>query len=272
MFLLLAVSLASPGLMVLAALACLGVVGMALGAHQGSFDASAIADIQAGFSFTGLFNELAQDNIVATGNSQATAFQATGQTIRILTAAAGTGILLPPSAAGLEVLVINHGANACQIYGNGTDTIDDIATATGVSQMMNSLVIYTCATAGKWYSEGLSTGFATLAGLQTLSSQDTITAKSGGGQYAPGAGPAVNKLITRVTIVAAANDSLTLPVSQAGMTLYVINAAAANSMNVFPGAGEQINVLGANAAFAVAANKMAVFVAASAGQWQATVG
>jgi hypothetical protein len=56
------------------------------------------------------------------------------------------------------------------------------------------------------------------------------------------------------------------------MTLYVINAAAANSMNVFPGAGEQINVLGANAAFAVAANKMAVFVAASAGQWQATVG
>jgi hypothetical protein len=47
----------------------------------------------------------------------------------------------------------------------------------------------------------------------------------------------------------------------------VVNAAAANSMNVFPAVGEKINALAANAAFAVAANKVAVFYVTGPGQW-----
>lgn len=242
---------------------------MAIGLHQGAYDASAVADIQSGMSMTGLFNEFAQDGITATGTTQATAFQTTGQTIRVATAGASSGILLPPAATGLEVLVINHGANALQVYGNGIDTIDDVATATGVNQMVNSLVIYTCATgasagvAGKWYSEGLATGFGG-SGLQTLSNQDGLTAKAGGGQ---GGGPAINRMINRVATVTTAADSVTLPASVAGLEITIINGAAVNSMNVFPATGETINLLAANTAIAVAAGTLLVFFCTTAGAW-----
>jgi DNA-binding transcriptional LysR family regulator len=38
---------------------------------------------------------------------------------------------------------------------NGTDTIDDVATATGVPQMPDSTTLYYCVTAGMWYTEVL---------------------------------------------------------------------------------------------------------------------
>ena len=55
--------------------------------------------------------------------------------------------MLPPAVvnqgvtnqAGLTVLVINHGANPMQVFGSGTDTINDVAAATGVSQMQGSM-------------------------------------------------------------------------------------------------------------------------------------
>ena len=58
-----------------------------------------------------------------------------------------------------------------------------------------------------------------------------------------------------------------LPVSAAGMQIIIINAAAANSMNVFPASGEQTNALGANTAFAVAANKTAQFYCVPRRAW-----
>ena len=215
------------------------------------------------------FLESIQDNITAkAGGGQAGAFQITTQTARIQTVAtAGDSIMLPPSTPGLELLVINHGANPMQVFGAGADTIDDVATATGVSQMQNSLVIYTCSTIGKWYSEGLATGFGG-PGLQTQSSQDGLTAKAGGGQ---GGGPTINRMINRVTTVATAADSVTLPASATGMTITVINAAAANSMNMFPATGETINGGAANAALAVAANKTASGYCAGTGNWHFVV-
>ena len=217
----------------------------------------------------GLMLESSTDNITAfAGGGQAGATPITTQTARITTVAtANDSVLLPPSAAGLEVLLINKAVNPMQVFGAGTDTIDDIATATGVSQMGGSLVIYTSAGSNKWYSEGLATGFGG-PGLQTLSSQDTLTAKPGGGQ---GGGPTINKMVNRVTIVATAADSITLPVSVSGMQIVTINAAAANSMNVFPATGDQINVLGTNAAFALVANKTATFYCVTAGQWHAVL-
>lgn len=216
------------------------------------------------FTFSGLFNEFAANGLTAAGTTQANALATTTQTTRLTTVAAGTGILLPPSAAGLEVMVINHGANAVMVYGAGTDTIDDIATATGVSQMQNSLVIYTCANAGSWYSEGLATGFSTSSGavLQTVSSADAITPHSGGGQ---GLAVLLTKMMNRSNVGAAA-DSLILPVSQPGMNITYYNGGA-NAINVFPATGEAINALGANAAFSVATVTGVIFYCFTAGQW-----
>jgi hypothetical protein len=93
--------------------------------------------------------------------------------------------------------------------------------------------------------------------------QDNITALAGGGQAA--ALPAFGGY--RVTTVAAGNDSVTLPPSVVGSIKSLTNAAASNSLNVFPAAGDAINALGANAAFALAAGKSALFMCTGAGQW-----
>lgn len=209
--------------------------------------------------------ESATNAIVANpGGGQVNAVVLTSQTNRVGTVAtAGDSVKLPAATAGLELTVINRGAQDLGVFGSGTDTIDGQASATGVLQMANSVVLYFCAVAGIWESEGLASGFGG-PGLATQSVQDGLTAKAGGGQ---GGGPTINRMINRVTTVATAADSTTLPASAKGLTITMVNAAAANSMNVFPAVGDAINALGANAAFALAAGKTATFFCTAAGQW-----
>jgi hypothetical protein len=97
-------------------------------------------------------------------------------------------------------------------------------------------------------------------------SADNLRAVAGGGQQ-PSAPLASGTTFYRVTTVANSNDSVTLPLSKAGMFLVVTNAHATNSVNVFPNLGDNINALGTNNAFALAAGKVALFFCVSAGQW-----
>jgi hypothetical protein len=62
-----------------------------------------------------------------------------------------------------------------------------------------------------------------------------------------------------------------MPAAVAGLQMTVTNAAAANSMNLFPNTGDQINAGGANAAYAIAAGKTAQLTCAVAGQWHAVL-
>lgn len=216
------------------------------------------------FTASGLIYESSTDNLTAhAGGGQTNALALSTEVNRVTTAAtAGDSVMLPPSSPGLTIFVINHGAKPIQVYGSGTDTIDDVATATGVSQMQGSNTIYTCATTGKWYSNGTAEGYS--GSFLTQSSTDNLTAHAGGGQ---GSALPLTAMMNRVTTVASANDSVVLPVSANGMQITVINAAATNSMNLFPATGEQINALGANAAFAVAAGKTVEAYCVTAGQW-----
>lgn len=207
-----------------------------------------------------------QDNVTAhAGGGQANAFalSLTAEVMRVTTVATqGDSVLLPPAINGLDIYLINHGANDMQVFGTGTDTIDDLASATGVAQMPGSLVLYSCTTNGSWYSNGLGTGFA--GQYPTVSYQDGLTAHAGGGQ---GSALPLTHVINRITTVATAADSVVLPVSKPGMQITVVNAAAANAANVFPASGEQIEALGANTAFSLAAGKTATFWCVGAGQW-----
>lgn len=90
-----------------------------------------------------------------------------------------------------------------------------------------------------------------------------VTAVAGGGQSAK---PNITATVTRVTTVATANDSLTLPSAAPGLRYKVINKGA-NSMNVFPFTGDAINALSANAAFALAATKSVEFLCVGPGIW-----
>lgn len=209
-----------------------------------------------------LFQNPADSIVAHAGGGQANATQLTADMNRVITVAtAGDSVALPASQAGMLVGVINAGANPMQVYGLGSDTINGVAAATGVSQMQNSVVYYSCTTAGVWQAEGIGCGYS--GSFPTTSAVDGLTAHAGGGQAS--ATP-LTATLNRFTTVATIADSGLLPVSAVGMQVTVANAAT-NSMNVFPATGESINALAANAAFAVAGGKTAAFYCMKAGQW-----
>lgn len=214
----------------------------------------------------GLFYESAGDNIVAhAGGGQANATQLTTQTARITTVVnPGDSIALPPSQAGLELLIVNHGANPMQVFGNAAEgaLIDDIATGTGVSQMSNSIVIYTCASAGKWYTEGLANGYA--GGLQTVSTLDGIAA-NGTTQGTATVLPA--RMAYNVTS-GANNNSVLLPPSVSGAEISVgTNMGAGNNLQIFPNGTDKINAGAAGASFLAAPSTVTILYCFTAGQW-----
>ncbi len=99
--------------------------------------------------------ELGATNAVtafATGG-QTNATQLTTGFNRIGTCAtAGDSVKLPTSVAGRHVVIFNAGAASAQVFGASTDTINGVATATGVPQSINTLVVYYCTAAGNWLS------------------------------------------------------------------------------------------------------------------------
>lgn len=85
------------------------------------------------------------------GGGQASATQLTAMMNRVsVVANQGDSVKLPASAVGLQIGVINRGANPMQVYGLGSDTINAIAAATGISQGVNTFTVYTCSVVGNW--------------------------------------------------------------------------------------------------------------------------
>lgn len=87
------------------------------------------------------------------GGGQTNATQLAAQTNHVTAVAtAADSVKLPASAPGMSVTVINgHASNSMQVFGAGTDTINDVATATGVAQAAGKTATYHCPVAGKWY-------------------------------------------------------------------------------------------------------------------------
>lgn len=118
-------------------------------------------------------------------------------------------------------------------------------------------------------TQTISTGnLALTLGYVQGSAINALTAHAGGGQALA---TALTRQINRVTTVTTAGDSVLLPLAVAGRWVSVINAAAANAMDVFPQTGEIINALAANAAISVAANKNILFFCAVAGTWNSVL-
>lgn len=105
-----------------------------------------------------LLNEQsAADGLTATpSGSQTTSLLLTATKNNVTTVAtAADGILLPLAVAGLRLEISNGtAATSMQVFGNGTDTINGVATATGVAQAGAKSAIYFCtksAPGGKWF-------------------------------------------------------------------------------------------------------------------------
>lgn len=61
-------------------------------------------------------------------------------------------VLMPAAIAGRTIDVFNGGATAAQVFGQGTDTIDGVATATGVPLTQAKRAKFTCFATGNWVS------------------------------------------------------------------------------------------------------------------------
>lgn len=145
-----------------------------------------------------------EDNIVAsTTQTQAAAYQLTAQLSRITTSAnSGNGVALPTALVGKKMWVINDAsANAIQVYGNAAagDTINSVATATGISQPANTIYFYTCTTAGNWILKNITEVFTNLTvnGLLTLggSAVGTILANGATGVVTANTNITANSLV-----------------------------------------------------------------------------
>lgn len=94
----------------------------------------------------------ADDAITATaGGGKTNAYQLSATLNRVSTVTtAADSVKLPAAVPGKVVFIFNNGAAAMQVFGSGTDTINSVATGTGVSQPISSIVQYQCVTAGNW--------------------------------------------------------------------------------------------------------------------------
>lgn len=109
----------------------------------------------------GFIQKSVSNTLTATaGGTKALALPLTSAKNRLSVCATnGDSVLLPavsPADVGIEVEIINDGAANAQVFGQGSDTIDAIATATGVVLSATKRATYSLishsGTVGAWTS------------------------------------------------------------------------------------------------------------------------
>lgn len=119
----------------------------------------------------------ATDAITAhAGGGQGSAVLMTSSNNTVATVAtAGDSVKLLPAFPGNIQIVTNAAANAMQVFGSGTDTVNGVATGTGVSQAGGVTTVYQSTVAGAWHSTLLAA-----SGTGTVTSVVCGTGLSGG--------------------------------------------------------------------------------------------
>lgn len=131
--------------------------------------------------------------ITASGSTQATAFQLNSPYNEVDTVTSSTGVNLPNSGGKHDVpyqfcIIYNNGANTLQVYASqgGTDTINGVAGATGISMNANSAALFASAQKGVWASIGIAGNenfgaitVNTINGLTITTSTGTLTVPNG---------------------------------------------------------------------------------------------
>lgn len=90
--------------------------------------------------------------LTATGATQATALALPAGTNAIATAAASTGVILPPATAGDVFAVYNGGANTVLVYPPVGGTINNLAANTGLAVLTLKSGQYVCVAALTFFS------------------------------------------------------------------------------------------------------------------------
>lgn len=91
------------------------------------------------------------------GQGSATALTNTVNHVTVVATTADS-VKLVPAFPGFFQIVTNDTANNMQVFGSGTDTINNVATGTGVVQNAGITTLYSSPVAGKWYATSLASG------------------------------------------------------------------------------------------------------------------
>lgn len=212
--------------------------------------------------------ESAADTIIAAGSTQATAAQLPiAEMMRVTSVAAGAGVMLPPARPGLGLILVNHGANALQVYGQPGDQINDVASATGVQQMVNSWVFYGCfnqTSPGAWYSESLAQGFpGGLGGGFSTFATSVITASTTHTQAAATPITTMNVAVTTNN----ASDAVLLPTAVPGLEVTIVNLSGTNAMQVYASGSNTINGTAGSTGVSQAASAVTIYFCFQTGLW-----
>lgn len=94
----------------------------------------------------------AASGITATaGGGRANAFPINAAKNQISVCATGAdSVVLPVAFPGLEAFIQNDGAASCQVFGNGSDTIQGTAGSVGVALANGASALYVCILTGQW--------------------------------------------------------------------------------------------------------------------------
>ena len=154
-------------------------------------------------------------------------------------------VMLLPSVVGLTQIVSNQGANAVQVFGTSPDTINGVATGTGVSVPVGAIVTFTVAVAGNWLQSNVDLGaivVTSVNGLTITTSTGTLTIPNGVVLTGPAASGTVATLagtqtLTNKTLVDVINnDTVTNTAS--------LNIASTTTLATVPGLSVALTAAG----------------------------
>ena len=185
------------------------------------------------------------------GGGKTNAYQLGARLNQIDTVATGAdSVKLPASVPGASIVVINNGANAMQVFGANSDTINGVATGTGISQPAGTSYTYRCVEANKWLTQTLTGNgsFTDLAVLGNLTVTGTarvsgLFAASASGVSAAGTNAATATALTannnQLTTVGA-STGVALPAAVVGMAVMIANKGA-NDVKVYGNGSDTID-------------------------------
>lgn len=187
---------------------------------------------------------------------------------------AGYSGVLPQATAGRIVYVINAGANALNLFPNGTDAIDALGASNAFSLVNGGILQLTATATGQWYSDAPAAGeFVTLTGTQTLTNKtlvdpinkDTVkgaltttvsttgfvaisglaVALTAGGTYAVEAAvPLTTNASAGAALALVASNSLTATsATYTAQLITTVGGAAANTTTLGTGVGATTNAI-----------------------------
>lgn len=122
-----------------------GIVATASSGGPGSFSTMAL---------TGLLTEMFADSLTAHaggGQGSGTAITAQMNTFTTVASTGDSGTLVA-SAAGLDIVVVNAGANSMNIFPAGTDQIGVLGASNACSLAAGRTLRFTCTASGQWHT------------------------------------------------------------------------------------------------------------------------